>query len=75
MKAPRPVPCFVVTTSFNGASQSSSDLVTPGVDECPRGTSTRYAVPLFAFYRSAVSDLPVEERSRAVMEWAKRLSR
>lgn len=75
MTTARPVPCFVVTIFSNGEERSSSDLTAPGIDECPRGTSTRYAVPLFAFYRSAVSDLPVADRTRAVIDWAYRLAR
>ena len=67
----RPRPCFIVTEFSNGETQSRTDIAVPGiVDECPRGTSTGYAMDLRAFFASPISALPVEARNAAVIRLA-----
>ena len=46
----------------------------PGVDECPNGFYVSYAVPMGAFFRSSISALPVVERNRRLIEWARRIA-
>lgn len=61
-------PCFIVTEFSNGETQARTDIAVPGVvDECPRGTSTSYAMDLRTFFASPISALPVEERNAAVV--------
>lgn len=62
-------PCFIVTEFSNGEAHARTDIAVPGVDECPRGSETRYAMDLRAFFASPMSALPVDERNAAVVRY------
>lgn len=68
----RRIVCFSVTIHATGERTYNDGFMAPGVDECPRGTYTTYAVPLFALLRSSAASLPVADRDRRVMAWAER---
>ena len=70
----RPRPCFIVTEYSNGETCADTGVAVPGiVDECPRGTSTGYAMDLRAFFASPISSLPVDDRNAAVIRYASAL--
>jgi len=70
----RSVPCFSITIHHNGETTYRDDIMMPGVDECPNGFYVSYAVPMGAFFRSSISALPVVERNRRLIEWARRIA-